>query len=140
MRFALLLSLALMFSACVSPRETAPAGPAGSWHLAEMSGAEALPADARPVTLTVTDAAEQNVTGRSFVNQYGGTLALGADGRVATPPVFYTTKMAGPEPLMALEQAYFERWEAAARMEVRGGALVVLDAGGAVLLRFTRQP
>lgn len=138
----LLLLLPLLLAACVTSRERPVADTmTGEWTLVAMEadrGLSALPAT-HPVSLRLSQGISGNLTGRAFVNQYSGTLAIDADGRVTERPILVATRMGGPASLMDLEMEYFRRWEEAERVEERGAQLVVLDDEGDVILRFERN-
>lgn len=136
------LLLVLFLAACTNTRGLpVPDSMTGEWELVALEadrGLSALP-ETHPVSLRLSQGVSSNLTGRAFINQYSGTLALAEDGRVTEQPIIVATKMGGPEPLMDLELEYFQRWEEAARVEVQNGQLVVYDDGGEVILRFERQ-
>ena len=140
-RFLLLLT-PILLAACTSTRGL-PLTEAmlGEWRLIELEadrGLSALP-DTHPVTVRLSQGVSQNLSGRAFVNRYNGTVRVDEKGAVTEVPLVAATRMAGPEPLMELEDEYFRRWEEAARLQVQNGQLLVYDGQGRLILRFERQ-
>lgn len=79
--------------------------------------------------------ADGQVSGRSGVNNYGGSYRAGADKAFSVGPLA-STEMAGPEPAMRAEGAYLLLLEQARSYRLVSGRLTLLDAGGNVSLVF----
>lgn len=106
----------------------------GAWTLESIGAdqvATLLPAGARAPSIEIgTDGA---VAGFAGVNRLSSRLRAGVagDGPLFGPII--TTKMAGPEPLMAIESRFTEALGAAASGSIEARRLVLLDASGHTL-------
>lgn len=74
----------------------------------------------------------QQLSGFSGVNQYGGGYEAGEDGTFK-PGMINSTLMAGPENLMAAEQAYLAALQTVEKFSVEGGTLTLSPAEGDAL-------
>jgi heat shock protein HslJ len=89
-----------------------------------------------PRDLNITaEFADGKIGGHGGVNTYGGPYTLGSRqsfkvGQLAS------TQMAGPEPAMRAESAYFTLLDQARSYRVDAGRLTLLDAGGNESLTF----
>jgi heat shock protein HslJ len=111
----------------------------GDWRLAQFGEEDAasLPAEPeRRPTLVVDEAGKVN--GFAGVNRYGGSLSAEAlaEGAFFLGPIV-STRMAGPREAMDLETRFLRTLGEASTFRVDGEVLV-LEAGGESLLRFTR--
>lgn len=79
--------------------------------------------------------ADGRVSGRSAVNSYGGAAVAGPDQSLALRPLA-STKMAGPEPAMQAESAYFTLLEGVRSYRIEGAQLTLRDANGNEALVF----
>lgn len=101
------------------------------WRLTEWTLSSLRP-DAFDITATFADG---QISGHSGVNSYGGPYTLGSRqsfevGQLAS------TQMAGPEPAMRAEGAYFTLLGQARSYRVESGRLTLFDAGGNESLIF----
>jgi len=128
-----------------TPAVIAPAAPAAEDQakvLAGLVGTESLLEDlaGQPVVAdsqaTLQFTALDKVSGRGSVNRFGGAMAL-ENGKPTMGP-FMLTRMAGPEPLMAQEQAYLEALAKATSLSVKGESLTIQVEGQDKPLRFTK--
>jgi putative lipoprotein len=104
---------------------------ATSWRLTDLAGSPVL----ERVTLEFPE--EGKVAGRSFCNQYFGSV------EVAPPAIrihgLGSTRMACAEPLMAHEQRFFDALQAAVRLSREGTTMLLHCRGIERPLRFTRE-
>lgn len=75
---------------------------------------------------------EGQISGFSGVNQYSGPFTADETGGFESGP-FTTTLMAGPEPLMKVEQSYLELLEGCDSYAVMGGMLILYTDGDETL-------
>ncbi|MCS6987187.1 MAG: META domain-containing protein [Sphingomonadaceae bacterium] len=140
---------ALLLAACgMTDRPTPPAAPAPavggtpavlagtSWRVIEVEG--------RPAAGPTMGFRDGRIFGSTGCNRYtGGTTAEaemdGQSGRLATPPLA-TTRMACPEPAMAVERAFLEALERADRWRLTAEGELELAAGGQVVIRAQPAP
>lgn len=108
-----------------------------TWALQEYGAPQNLTVLGSDATVTLAFA-NGKVAGNAGCNRYfaevtvnGDQLTIGAAG---------TTRMMCPEPLMQLETAYLAALQQAERFTLSGDQLDITCAGGATLLRFTKQP
>lgn len=133
MRTILALGLAVLLSACAgsAPHRAALDELLGSWQLEA-----AVPAGSRVPTLTVLR--DGQLHGNGGVNQWRSSLDTGAAARGqwrASAPT--STRMAGPQEAMALEQAFLAAIASADEAEIAGEELR-LKQGGRVAVVLTR--
>jgi len=107
-----------------------------SWSLREWSEGALDPSDFE----ITAQLAEGRMAGTASVNRYTGQYTAGARGSDGTGsfsmgPVA-TTKMAGPEPAMRAEDAYFRLLAQTCGYQLDSSHLVLLDANGEDLLVF----
>lgn len=77
--------------------------------------------------------------GAASLNRYQGGYRLGPDGALAwVGPGFAATKMAGPPDLMQQEAVFLEALQAASRLRIEEGTLVLESANGGTRLTFER--
>ena len=138
------LCVALSVTGCSSDGgsggQTASAEPAlleaADWRATEIAGAAAL-AGAEATDVTAVFAAG-TLSGSGGVNRYTTTYEASADGTITiSQPA--ATLMAGPQEAMDQEQAYFAALGKATRFDVSADSLTLLDADGAVLVRYAAQ-
>jgi heat shock protein HslJ len=101
------------------------------WRLTEWTLGSLNPRDFK----ITAEFADGKIGGRSGVNTYGGPYTLGSRqsfkvGQLAS------TQMAGPEPAMRAEGAYFTLLGQVRSYRVDAGRLTLLDAGGNESLTF----
>ncbi len=92
--------------------------------------------DPAAFTITATFSGGR-ISGKSAVNNYSGSFTAGSDGAFAVGQIA-STKMAGPEPAMRAETAYFTLLEGARSYAVAGETLTLFDANGNESLIFKR--
>jgi heat shock protein HslJ len=85
----------------------------------------------KEVTLTF-DKAEGRISGNGGVNAYGGDYE--ADGSKLTVSSIYRTMIAGPEPLMSQETAFFDILLAAQKFTINDQELKITGKEGMVVL------
>ena len=79
--------------------------------------------------------ADGKISGRGGVNSYGGPYTLGSRQSFKVGSIA-STEMAGPEPAMRAEDAYFTLLGQAHSYRVEAGRLTLFDAGGNESLIF----
>ena len=111
--------------------------PGTKWQLLSYSLNNAVVSgtDVSTITLLFDDAG--NLSGFGGVNRYFGSFNL--EGNAISLGPIGSTKMAGPEPLMALETVYFGLLESATSVSVSGNSLNLADVSGNILLTFEPQ-
>lgn len=102
-----------------------------SWRLTRWSEPSLDPAG---FTITASFA-RGTVSGRSAVNSYSGPYTARRSGAFATGALA-STEMAGPEPAMRAEAAYFNLLARARAFSRTAASLTLRDATGAELLVF----
>ena len=75
------------------------------------------------------------VGGNGGVNSYSGVLDVSADGKMTITEIV-STLMAGPEPAMSQETAFFDALARVERFEVTESELVLADGSGNQLILF----
>jgi heat shock protein HslJ len=133
--YAAVLSLVILLvplAACADrPAEPGLARPATHpWLITSIDGAPALAGrDRTPPTLEIGAGLAGGSTG---VNHYHGTVVL--DATTVTFSRMISTRMMGPPPLAAQEQAYLRALAAIRTWAIDGDELRLSDADGAVRL------
>jgi heat shock protein HslJ len=89
--------------------------------------------------ITATFGADGTLSGNAGVNQYSTKYKAAADGTMTIDPQIATTKMAGPENLMAQERAYLAALPKTDTHAIDGDQLTLRDASGAVIVQFTAK-
>lgn len=123
----LVLALATV-SACTSNTRALDAT---AWRLTGWTISSLDPAD---FTITI-EFAEGRLSGFGAVNSYSGTYKTGPGNAFAAGPTS-TTLIAGPEPAMRAESAYFELLGQAGSYEVTDRDLTLFDSNGNESLLF----
>ena len=127
------LSLALALTACASnaPRPASLAEAQGTWQLDA-----AIPAGGRIPTMTLGK--DGSLHGNGGVNQYSASFDAAAlpQGKWRMSPA-RSTRMAGPQEAMALEQSMLDAMQQADGAQIEGERLCLLR-GSVVLVRFVR--
>ena len=109
-----------------------------SWTItAYNNGKEAVTSPIADSELTLEFVDDKSVAGSGGVNQFNGGYTATEDTIEIGP--LATTKMMGPEDLMAQEQAYIAALEAAASWEVANGLLTMRDADDAMQITATKK-
>lgn len=97
--------------------------------------------DAKPVvpagSITLVFDYENGLAGRSAVNRYKGAVGTAPDGKVVIGNIV-TTRMAGPENLMALERSFLSKLSSVTSVEVVDGVLVLGTAENSSALVFAK--
>jgi heat shock protein HslJ len=87
-------------------------------------------------TVTALFAKDGTVSGNGGVNQYNATYTA-SDGTIKVGPVT-STKMAGPEDLMAQETAYLAALEKATVYAMEGDIMTLRDSTGAAMVGYRK--
>lgn len=128
--FLPMLCLALLGAACVQatpyPLDAIPEGRV--WHVVQIAGKPV------PTEVTITRLKEGVLGGMAGCNRY--TMRIGESQTELFPGPVATTKMACPH--LATESAFVQAMGRIKALRVEAGALLLLDAEGAVLLRAER--
>jgi heat shock protein HslJ len=78
-----------------------------------------------------------HAAGYTGVNRYRGAVQFPAPGQVEFPSTFATTRMSGPEELMALERSYLNALSTVKRWRPSLNGAVMESANGSTVLEFT---
>ncbi|MDP2401505.1 MAG: META domain-containing protein, partial [Actinomycetota bacterium] len=105
-----------------------------SWRLAGWSISAIDPTE---FTITLGFDGE-TAAGQSAVNSYGGNYSEGRGGKLELGEIA-STLMAGPEPAMNAEAAYFELLGRVGSYAMEGSTLTLRDSNGNDLLIFEAQ-
>lgn len=103
------------------------------WALEEVFGVT-LPAMPKAPTLSFDDE-EESLFGFSGINRYFGTFTIDSQGNLSISPIA-STKMAGEEELMDLENRFTSRLEDTERWLIEGDHLILLGRENKLLLKF----
>jgi heat shock protein HslJ len=79
------------------------------------------------------------LTGKASVNRYTGAYTTAGDGQMTIGPAIATTKMAGPDELMAEDAAYLAALPSTATYTIEGDELWLRDADGAALAHYVAR-
>jgi heat shock protein HslJ len=111
--------------------------PGTEWQLSSYSDGTTVVTgqDIRTITMKFDDSG--NISGFSGVNSYFGSYRLDSDAISIGP--LASTKMAGPESLMTLEQLYFNLLNSATGVSLSGDSLSLTNNGGNVILTFEQK-
>jgi heat shock protein HslJ len=107
--------------------------------LATDNGKGGLQSLAASSEITAVFAADGSLTGNASVNRYTGAYTTSGAGQMAVEPQIMTTKMAGPEDLMAQEAAYLAALPRTATYTIEGDELWLRDADGAALAHYVAR-
>jgi heat shock protein HslJ len=135
MLFAAAALLAVAMAALVSGCGDGGAGPSLEGTAWKLTGWSISSQDPNDFTITA-QFADDRIGGTSAVNQYGGPYTTGDDGSFSVGELV-STMMAGPEADMQAETNYMTLLAAAARFQVDGETLTLLDEGGNESLIYT---
>jgi len=80
------------------------------------------------------------LAGTATINQYSTKYTADADGNMTIDPAIVSTRMAGPEDLMAQEAAYLAALPKTAIYVIEGDELWLRDASGAVIAHYAAAP
>ena len=89
--------------------------------------------------ITATFETDGTLAGNASVNQYSTEYTTTADGKMTIDPRIVSTKMAGPENLMAQETAYLAALPKTATYTIQGDELQLRDASGAAVAQFSAK-
>jgi heat shock protein HslJ len=106
------------------------------YHVAA-SGDQSVSSD-DPV-ITATFAADGTLFGSGGINSYSTKYTTAANGAMTIDSQIVSTKMAGPDNLMAQEAAYLAALPRTAAYAIDGDQLTLKDASGAVLAQFAAK-
>jgi heat shock protein HslJ len=112
--------------------------PGSKWIVTNYNnGKQAVVGVAAESTMTMEFGTDGNLSGNGGVNTYNG--AFKADGATIAMGPFMSTKMAGPEPLMAQEQAFLKALENGTKWTVSRGMLEIRDGSDALQVIAKQQ-
>lgn len=112
--------------------------PGSSWTVTGYNnGKEAVVGAVEGSDLTLQFGTDSTVSGNGGVNSFNGPFESG-DTSIKIGPLA-STKMAGPDNLMAQEQQYLTALQAATEWEVANGVLTLRDAKGAMQVTATAK-
>ncbi len=100
------------------------------------NGKGALQSAALDSTITAVFADDSTLSGSASVNQYNTGYTAADDGTMTIDAQIITTRMAGPDELMAQEAAYLAALPLTATYSIEGHQLWLRDAGGAALAHY----
>ncbi len=103
------------------------------------NGKEALQSLAADSMITATFGDDGTLAGNASVNQYNATYSASGEGTMTIDSAIATTKMAGPEELMAQEAAYLAALPQTATYTIDGDQLWLRDANGAALAQYVAK-
>jgi heat shock protein HslJ len=89
--------------------------------------------------ITAKFGADGTLAGNASINQYSTKYTATADGKMTIDPQIISTKMAGPENLMAQEAAYLAALPKTATYTIQGDELRLRDVSGAVVAQFSAK-
>ncbi len=90
-------------------------------------------------TITAKFGEDKSLTGTAGVNTYRGTYKADDAGKIAISPAIASTEMAGPEDLMAQEEAYLQALPRATTYKVEGSRLMLRDSAGAAIAEYVAE-
>jgi len=126
---ALFVAAGLALAGCATGRSLEGT----SWRLVGWSVSSIDPAQ---VTITA-QFSDGNIGGSGGVNSYGGPYTAGPGDTFRAGPIT-STLIAGPEPAMSAESAYFALLDKAGSYEVEGETLTLFDTDGNESLIFEK--
>ena len=89
-------------------------------------------------TITAKFGEDKSLSGNAGVNTYRGTYTADA-GKIEIAPAITSTMMAGPEDLMAQEQAYLQALPRATVYKIEGSRLMLRDSTGAAIAEYVAK-
>jgi heat shock protein HslJ len=89
--------------------------------------------------ITATFGTDGTLAGNATINRYSTRYTITADGGMTIDPQIITTKMAGPDDLMAQEAAFLAALPKTATHVIDGDQLTLRDASGALIAQFTAK-
>jgi heat shock protein HslJ/uncharacterized protein YecT (DUF1311 family) len=121
------------------PQDVVVAVRGHEWRLVGLVVAGTLTPIVSGSAITIRFADNGLAGGAASLNRYQGGYRLGADGALAwVGPGFAATRMAGPPDLMQQEAVFLEALQAASRLRIEEGALLLESANGGTRLTFER--
>jgi len=135
----IVISCWLMASCLLGLRADEPNPIGVQWRLTGMERdghALALVAGSR-ITLMID--ADGRARGNASINSYFGTAVVHADGAIAWPGAFGSTRMAGSPERMDEEMSYLDALPHTVRWRLDGGDLVLESADGRTRLTFSAR-
>jgi heat shock protein HslJ len=103
------------------------------------NGKGALQSLAADSTITATFGEDGTLAGNASVNQYSTKYTVSGQDQMTIDPQIATTKMAGPEDLMAQEAAYLAALPQTATYTIEGDELWLRDATGAAMAMYVAK-
>ena len=89
--------------------------------------------------ITATFGTDGTLAGSASINRYSTKYTATTGGGMTIDPQIISTRMAGPENLMAQEAAYLAALPKTAAYTIEGDQLWLRDASGAVIAQFTAK-
>ena len=111
--------------------------PGTEWQLTSYSDGNAVVSGKDISTISLKFDDTGSISGFGGVNSYFGSYYL--DGNAISIGPLGSTKMAGPEPLMALEIVYFNLLDSVTGISLAGDSISMTDNNGNVILRFGQK-
>jgi heat shock protein HslJ len=99
-------------------------------------GLESLAADS---AITATFGTDGSLAGNASINQYSTKYTISGQDQMVVNAQIVSTKMAGPDGLMAQEAAFLAALPTTATYSVEGDELQLRDASGAAVATFTAK-
>lgn len=131
-----MLLIAGTFVSCSSIPENADISHLqGKWILSELEGNSFTQNPAQKEAFIEFDTGTMQVSGNSSVNQFGGTFTVSEPGKISFSPM-RSTMMAGLN--METENLLYKAFPRVTSFAVKGDVLSLLDASGAVLIKYTK--
>jgi heat shock protein HslJ len=130
-------ALLIAFRADLAGGRGSPAAlPGTAWTVTGYAGATGVATGVIPgTTITLEFGVNGSAGGTAGCNSYGGEIRADPEtGRLAFGPLISTEMACDPPPTMAQESAYLATLARTAAYQIVEGRLVLLDAGGAVLV------
>ena len=121
--------------------ETKPVSLTGTtWKAtAYNNGKDALVSLVADSEITAVFSEDGKLGGTASINNYSTTYTTGADGAMTIDAQISATEMAGPEELMAQEQAYLAALPQTATYSIQGDHLWLRDADGAAVAQYVAE-
>lgn len=107
--------------------------------LAYNNGKGALQSIAANSTITATFGTDGSLAGNAGINQYSTKYTVSGQDQMTIDAQIVSTKMAGPDELMAQEAAYLAALPQTATYSIDGDELWLRDASGAALAQYVAK-
>ncbi len=127
--------LGMMVSAC----STAESLDATSWAMTSFRDSQGNLANILPETIVTADFQADQVSGNVTCNNYSGPYQTNGNKITIGPLATTLRECVGLDGIMEQEAAFLSAMEAAARYEIKGDTLEMMDEQGATILVFKRS-